>query len=477
MLDGKRPILILLVASALVHGSLLIATAWRSGGIDAHAFNSLDCGEFHRIGVNVARHGVFSDHAEPPLEPDTWRTPGYPLFLAAVVLLAGESPVGMILGQQVLGILSVLLLFAIARRHMSERRAMLCALLFLIEPYRLWYSLWLMSTTLFVLVILLAWSAWHRWLASGRWYWSLLMGAIVGYAVLVRPVAALMPVVILIGLILRPFVTRAASRDPESRSRWAALTGPVCFALACSVIIGAWMVRNQRVAGHAAMSDQGGVVLAYFKATEVVLWREGRTAQRYLETTLDPSRMDEPHRVWDGIDERLRAAFPAASEDERKALNWRNLAQGTNTPLDSFTVSDALAGIGRSMLLESPASTAACCLTRAGSLLTFPLNLAVRPPDGVAVHRSMATAKSLLYVLLCAGVVVRLSRRGWTFSAFYFPLACTAALILATSPQLDPRFRVPMVPLLLFMAMLPLSAGTPAAKSDGLAGRVPTATS
>ena len=52
----------------------------------------------------------------------------------------------------------------------------------------------------------------------------------------------------------------------------------------------AWMTRNRIAAGHFALSDQSGVVVAYFKATEVVLWREGRTGDRYLETSLDPAK-------------------------------------------------------------------------------------------------------------------------------------------------------------------------------------------
>ena len=479
MLDGKRAILLLLVAGVFVHGALLVVTVARNGSVDVHAFNSLDCGEFHRIGVNVARHGVFSDHTEPPYEPDTWRTPGYPLFLAAVVLLAGESPTGMIVAQQMLSVLSVLLLFVIARRHMSERRAVLCAVLFLIEPYRLWYSLWLMSTTLFVFVLLIAWANWQWWTTSRRWYAAFLLGAVAGYAVLVRPVALLVPVVVLVGMAFSALTTRKKS-DTARHARGAAPASLACLAAACSVVIGAWMVRNQRVAGHAALSDQGGVVLAYFKATEVVLWREGRTVERYLETTLDPSRLGEPHRVWDGIDERLREAFPSASEAEREALNWRYLAQGTNTSLDSFAVSDALAGIGRSLLLSSPVSTAACWLTRAGSLLTFPLNLAIQPPKGLELHRGMAAGKSLLYLLLCVGVVVRLSRARWAFHTSYFPLACTVALLVATSPQLDPRFRVPMIPFLLFVALLPASAnkreGLVEQLADGAAPCIPTST-
>ena len=37
----------------------------------------------------------------------------------------------------------------------------------------------------------------------------------------------------------------------------------------------------------------------------------------------------------------------------------------------------------------------------------------------------------------------------------YFPLACTLALLVATTPQLDPRFRVPMIPFLALLAIFP----------------------
>jgi hypothetical protein len=64
-------------------------------------------------------------------------------------------------------------------------------------------------------------------------------------------------------------------------------------------------------------------------------------------------------------------------------------------------------------------------------------------------------AKGVVYLLVCAAVVVRLVRGKITFAVAFFPIACTLALLFATTPQLDPRFRVPMIPLLLVLALLP----------------------
>lgn len=227
------------------------------------------------------------------------------------------------------------------------------------------------------------------------------------------------------------------------------------------------MTRNHSLAGHFALSHQGGVVLAYFKATEVVLWRDGRTADRYLETALDPAKAGLPHAVWEEIDARLRSRFPSLPEDERAALQWRNLAQGNKTTTDSFAVSQALSEIGRSFLLASPVTTAMCYLVRCGSILTFPLNLALKPPAGVEVDRLVSAMKGVVYLLLCLGVLARILRGRLTFEQVYFPLACVLALLLATTPQIDPRFRVPMIPLLLVVALLPANGWLTRGSSQG----------
>lgn len=451
----RRPVLRLLVVSLAVHSGVLAAVNARTGRVDGYAFSSLDCGEYYGIARNVLDHGTFSQDAAAPLKADTWRTPGYPLFLALVMSILGKSPTMLIVAQQMLSILNVLLLFQVARGLMGDRRATLAALLFLCEPYHLFYSTWLMSTTLFVTVVMLSWYAWQRAIESRRWTWFAWVGLSCGVAVLVRPVGVLIPIAILGGVLWTTWPWRQANRtDPTSRlGRY----GTLAFVVALLIPCGTWMLRNHMVAGRFAMSDQGGVVLAYFKATEVVLWQQGRTADRYVETSLDPAKADLPHTVWDEIDARLQARLAGVGEDRRVTLNWPNLAQGNKTAVDSFEISRALAGIGWSYLTASPASTASCYLARCGAILTFPLNLAIHPPKGVEGRRLMRFAVALPYILLCVAVVLRLIQ-GWpAYGGVFFPLACTVALLLASAPQIDPRFRVPMIPMLIFVALLPKS--------------------
>jgi 4-amino-4-deoxy-L-arabinose transferase-like glycosyltransferase len=447
----RRPVLRLLMISLVVHACVLVAVQVRTGRVDGYAFSSLDSREYYGIAQNLIDHGTFSQDARAPLKPDTWRTPGYPLFLAPVMLILGKSPVTLVAVQQVLAIVNVLMLFQIAREFMGDRRATVGAVLCLCEPYHLLYSTWLMSTTLFVTLLMLTWYSWQRAVERHRWTWFACLGLSCSVLVLVRPVGALVPIVVLGGILWRTWRRHREMRsDSRARTSW---PGTIVFAVTLVIPCGAWMLRNQAVAGHFALSDQGGVVLAYFKATEVVLWQQGRAADRYLETSLDPAKADLPHTVWDEIDARLRGRIDGLTDEQRAVLTWPNLAQGNKTSIDSFEISRALTRIGWSYLTDAPVSTATCYLVRCGSILTFPLNLALWPATGVEAGR-LSRLLAFPYVLLCAAVLIRLVQRWPAYSDIFFPLMCTVALLLASTPQIDPRFRVPMIPMLIFVALL-----------------------
>jgi len=437
-------------AGLIVHGTALFAAYWKTGTIDGYALRSLDCGEYYAIARNLVEHGVFSQSETPPFVPDTWRTPGYPLFLAAIMLVAGKSPIALVLVQQVLALVNALLVFHIAKGKMSDARAALAAILFLFEPYHLFYSLWLLSTTWLVTLILLTWLAWSKAIACMEWWRFALLGGLCGYLVLTWPGAILLPAAVFMGIIIEWLGSL------RRRKATACGVGALLFIVVCFCVVGSWMVRNQRTAGKPALSHQSGVVLAYFKATEVVLWRQGRTEDRYLETSLSPERRDQPHPVWETIDESLRLHLYDLPIEQQKELTWSNLAQGNKTPVDSFRISAELRLIALGQLMKSPLSTLACCLARCASILTIPLDLALWPPNGVEINRLRSTAVGGLYFLLCVAALIRLIRRPIGFQAAYFPLACTLALLLASTPQTDPRFRVPMIPLLIFVALLPV---------------------
>ena len=86
-----RPLTILIALAVGTHVFVVAAVRYHTGFIDTFAYQSLDSTEYYQIAQNVAARGTFSQATEPPYEPDTWRTPGYPLFLAFIMKLGGDS--------------------------------------------------------------------------------------------------------------------------------------------------------------------------------------------------------------------------------------------------------------------------------------------------------------------------------------------------------------------------------------------------
>ncbi len=449
MHDNRRSLLTVIILAVIAHVALIGFVHVVKGGVDVYAFRSLDAQEYYQIARHVVDHGAFSQAVTEPFEPDTWRTPGYPIFLAGFIWLFGAIPTALILAQQFLCVLNAALFLFVVRSYMSPGRAMLAVGFFVLEPYHLFYSLWLMATTLFVTLLLLVWLSWRRAERMNSVWWFIVAGVLSGMLVLVRPIGILVPVL----LALRGFlgIVSPWSRPSSSLSRW---TWPMLagFCVATMSTIGPWIGRNIRVANQIALSDQSGVVMAYFKAAEVVLWRQGRSADRFLETSLDPRRSDYPHSVWDEIDRRLRKELYYLPESQRNSLHWANLAQGNKTDVDSFLISKQLMRIGLSYMIESPLSTVACLTTRCGSILTFPLNLVLEPAAGVEESRERQLVKSFPYLIITVLVLWTVIRQRRAWRDWCIPMLLLLALLIMSTPQFDPRFRVPMMPMLLVLA-------------------------
>jgi hypothetical protein len=435
----RHPLRAAFVAAAIVHGSALLAVGARQGALDAYAFNSPDCREYHELAQSLHRTGTMTRDGQPEI----WRTPGYPGFLAAAMLLVGSAPAGLILVQQILGVINTVLLVRVACMAANPRRALVAGAIFLFEPYRLYYGFWLLSETLFTTCLLLMWMLWTRAQRRQAALDFLWLGLLAGGTILVRPLAVLVPAALAL-----------ATAGLGRRAPRAALKNTAVLLAGACLPPAAWMLRNLLVAGHFALSSQSGVVLAYFKAAEVELWREHRTADRYVETSLDPERAGAPHTVWERIDARLRDELSVTAAVPGGHLRWTDLAQGRHPPGKGFETSAALRRVGLRMVCESPLATLGFCVARAGELLTMPLNLALVRYTGIPPGNWRHAALGVAYTLLVLFAAARLFR-GACGAGAVFPLAVLIALLAATTPQLDPRLRVPLIPLLALLAVWP----------------------
>jgi 4-amino-4-deoxy-L-arabinose transferase-like glycosyltransferase len=173
-----------------------------------------------------------------------YRTPGYPFLIGCL----GGRPRIVRVVQAILDSSTVLAIFLLARRWLSARGAVLAAGLVAVNPYLIFFSGLILSETLFT--AMLCWGMALLVLSDGPWprdggkrvAW-LAGGIILALAILVRPGAILIPVVIGCGAAL---VNRDVQR--AYRSKWALPVGATML-LFTGLVLFPWAARNRWVVG------------------------------------------------------------------------------------------------------------------------------------------------------------------------------------------------------------------------------------
>lgn len=218
-----------------------------------------DSQQYQELGRNLRNKLFFSWDGKTAV---TFRTPGYPIFLA----LINNNSILLFVFQSLLGALTVLFLFLLGDFWFSRRVGMLAAMLMAFDLPAIAHTGMVMSETLFVFLVVL--SCWLFSVAQRRPVAVLLTisGVVFGLAALTRPVALFAWV---------PFMAVLALKG-----RW---KGGLLFFLGFVVICGGWMVRNYCHYQRLGFSSIGGYNLLFYNAAALVADREGIPFQQARE--------------------------------------------------------------------------------------------------------------------------------------------------------------------------------------------------
>jgi hypothetical protein len=148
---------------------------------------------------NLVHHGVFSmtppATALPP--PDSFRGPGYPLFLAAAMALKPQADGWYLLAlhaQALIGALTATATALLGRRWLAPGWALLAGLLMALWPHHIAATGALLSEVVFGAALVFALLCTARMHDSpGNRAWSIASGAWLGYAWLVNPLVLFLP--------------------------------------------------------------------------------------------------------------------------------------------------------------------------------------------------------------------------------------------------------------------------------------------
>lgn len=112
-----------------------------------------DAVQYHAYAWNLVNHGTFSQSrpGSDVVVADSFRDPGYPVFIAAWMAILGDFPAwypGVLYTQAVLGALTVILLLCAGRRWLNDRWLIGAGIIMAVWPHSVTITSYVLSETL-----------------------------------------------------------------------------------------------------------------------------------------------------------------------------------------------------------------------------------------------------------------------------------------------------------------------------------------
>jgi hypothetical protein len=440
--------LVLVAIIAAVHGAFFIyyqSPDWATVA---------DQEGYRRLGRALAETGRFTRFPESSdFIPEVIRTPGYPLFLAAIYKVFGFSQIAVAVAQTALFVALVLVVFAIAQMTLPFEIAITAATLTALYPTFPYFGalamteLW--TTFVLTLAILQAFRSWR----SGKTIDYLLTGLLFGVTALSRPAFVLLPfAIVAVGVLL---LLLPKGPGVKVVGRWAWVIGMFVLALL------PWFAFTGAVMGRYALAPAGGVGRGLWEGSWHGHWR-GRIHDQLTGLAAEPT--DEAT-----LDTRIgRLATDTGYEAapmRTYAHQWREIRKIWDAPVDPRERADARIAADREYQRVALANITSDLFGHIRRRLTYGLfvlwsaDIWVRYSDINAtspiVIRTMWAVQSLLLLIGVWGAI-RLLAQGQYVTAWLLvtPLLYVTAVHL---PLLtEARQSLPVKPLLLILVAIGL---------------------
>ncbi|MDP1571544.1 MAG: glycosyltransferase family 39 protein [Vicinamibacterales bacterium] len=441
----KRPLLLIAIV-ALAHAAAYIGhmrpdwdVAWT------------DQGGYKMLGEGLARTGTFTRYPDAPaFVPEVLRTPGYPVFVAAVYRVFGVgNDLAVVIAQAFVFAALCLLVYALARRVADERLALGAAALTALYPplphfgalvlTELWTTF--AATGAMLLVVRAAQDRRLRDFA--------LAGVLLSATTLVRPVFILLPFFLAVAVpILVP-----AQRDRRALAGWAAL------ALAAALTMVPWFAYNYVNLGRLTLSPAGGIGRGLWEGA----W-QGRWPGR-VQATLT-AMADTPVDT-DALDAQVRAYASETGHDAALMLDyvheWRDIRAIWDTPTDPFerarariVADDEYLRAALVHIRQDPLEHVVRRATRGTFVLwaaETPIRYTLVNELPTVVIRAIWLVQVVLLLLAVAGIVW-LTRMGRWLEAVLLTLPLVYVTVVHLPLLCEARQSLPVKPLVLILATL-----------------------
>jgi 4-amino-4-deoxy-L-arabinose transferase-like glycosyltransferase len=274
--------------------------------------------------------------------PTIWKAPGYPFFVGAVYSLLGSSATHAIVLQTLLGPVTIVLTWLLARRLFNPTVAVAAAAVVAVYPFAWEFETRLAAESLvtpFMLLILLLFLE-----RRATWRRALLVGALLGLMLLIRPSAIYLVPTIAVAWIVSVGWRRGA------------LLTVVSVACMCLVVF-PWTVRNHHVTGAwVPISSQDQAPYGVFNddsardTKQPWAWRYRTHREARLIASLSTPRHPSEARLRDILRTRAKDYVKAHPSSVPKAFFWNGITRFWDVRRPSHVLDEATA-TGRSRAL------------------------------------------------------------------------------------------------------------------------------
>jgi len=370
-----------------------------------HEFHGMQAGadavEFNLLGLNIANG---TGYAITPGVLTSFRAPGFPLLLAGLYTISYKNYLLVYLVQCLLGALTCVLTYFVARRLLPESQARVSGMLAALYFPSVYLSTLFLSEPLFSACLALGLLLFIQYLQSQSLVSLTTAALTLGFATLTRPFSLLLLPIFLGILVISTRIT----------SRWSRCLAPLLiFGLGFLVPIAPWTVRNYRVHKKFVLVATNGGSTFYGGNNDRVL-KEPHNMGGWVSTVSLPGRS-------------LIEATP--DEVSHDSLEWRFGLQWV-----------------REHVLETP-------ILGALKIVRFCLPDLSSGNRGFLLLNALSYAPFLLLFIVASVMTVR-TREYWTIEWCTLHLTMLAAVITALIFWGSPRFRDANFPVLMVYAAM-----------------------
>ena len=416
---------VLAVLSKLLLGMLMFSS--NPQGV----FESSDSHEYHQLALNIMRYGSFSQSLSPPLEPETIRTPGYPLLLSGLYQVVGIRPAAVVAVQIALSVVTMLAGCRIASLLFGPRAGLLTAIILALDPVSLYYAQVMMTETLFCTVLTLSLLGMLYTTRYPSILYPCWAGLCLALATYTRPtgyyLGMLLPVML--------FLTIQRSRGWRP-----ALASAAAMWLLFAVPTAGWQIRNHFATGSTEFSQAKNQYLLIAKAAAIVAMRDGLSLQEAQQ------RLTQEHAA------SLKPDFPRSSQTHLQ-VSYGRFAQAIIVEHPVLLIRTTLQGTAANLLGPSNLSHLFgwdnVALREAFIQRDFS-----RFPLGAWITALGSWTVGLVFLgVLYAGVGVLLWHKGlWNGDIALLALTAAYVILVSSGPEAYSRFRMPVMPIFCVLA-------------------------